>query len=203
MLSTKSSMSVPISSRNHSHMVKAEGDADGAPGFVHLAKRLGGLERTCDTRHSRPNTWSPASATDRCPRECTADAGEHRRAAARPSDAGDQLLEDTLFAGPRRKSRLAAADEAAQVDSDAGLAFRLGRELGNGSGSRHGRVCCASRPSISSVDEHAAQRLARPARSPVCPNRSRSCRDEAVRRPSATARRDCRQCCCTSPVTLR
>ena len=161
MLSTNSSVSAPVASRNHSHIVRADrATRRRAPGGSFIW----------------PNTIAVCSMTDAAGRADLgflhfqpevvafagplADAGEHRVAAVLAGDAGDQFGENDRLAqaGPAEQAGLAAADQRRQQvdDLDAGLEqFGLGgqvgelRRLGGGS-SRCSLALTGPRPSIGS-----------------------------------------------------
>ena len=136
MLSTNSSVSAPVESRNHSHMVRADrATRRRAPGgsfiwpktmAVCVDDRAAGVA-DLGFLHFQPEVVALAGPL--------ADAGEHRVAAVLAGDAGDQLREDDRLAeaGAAEQAGLAAADQRRQQvdDLDAGLEqLGLGRQLG-------------------------------------------------------------------------
>ena len=118
MLSTKRSVSAPVESRNHSHMVRAErATRRRAPGGSFIwPKTMAGLRddgavglADLGFLHFEPEVVALAGAF--------ADAGEHRVAAVLAGDAGDEFLEDDGLAqaGAAEQAGLAAADQRRQA----------------------------------------------------------------------------------------
>ena len=156
MLSTNSSVSAPVESRNHSHMVRADKRhaKTGARRFVHLAEHHRGLR---DDRaigladlgflHFQPEIVAFAGAF--------ADAGEYGIAAVLAGDAGDQFGEDDGFAqaGAAEQTGLAAANQRRQQvdDLDAGL-----EEFGFAGKIAEGRRIGVDRPRLRGADRTAA-----------------------------------------------
>ena len=121
MLSTNSSVSAPVASRNHSHMVRADrATRRRAPGGSFIwpntiavcdEDRAAGVA-DLGFLHFQPEVVALAGPL--------ADAGEHRVTAVLAGDAGDQLGEDDRLAqaGAAEQAGLAAANQRRQQVDD-------------------------------------------------------------------------------------
>ena len=151
MLSTNSSVSAPVVSRNYSAIVRADrATRRRAPGGSFIwpntmqvcSMTLAAGVADLGFLHFEPQVGPFAGPL--------ADAGEHRVTAVGTGDAGDQLGEDDRLAqtGTAEQAGLAAADERReQVDDlDAGLEhLGLGREVGRPAGGRGGSASARRR----------------------------------------------------------
>ncbi len=135
MLSTNSSVSAPVVSRNYSAIVRADkGHAQTGSGrLVHLAEHHAGLLDDAAAGvadlgflHFQPEVGPFAGSL--------ADAGEHRVAAVGTGDAGDQLGEDDRLAqtGTAEQTGLAAADERREQVDDLDAGFEQLRSWSTG-----------------------------------------------------------------------
>ena len=214
MLSMNNSVSAPVGvAEVFGHRQRRQGHPQPGPRrLVHLAEHHAGLldhvaagVADLGFLHFQPQVGALAGPL--------ADAGEHRVAAVRAGDAGDQLGEDhgLAQAGTAEQARLAAADERRQqVDHlDAGLEhFGLGRQLGQVGSIAVDRPIVVGVDRAAAVDrladqvEHAAQRgLAdrhldrRAGVDAVLPRTMPSVLPRATQRTRPPPR-----CCCTSPA---
>ena len=171
MLSTNSSVSAPVESRNHSHMVNADrATRRRAPGGSFIWPNTMAVcvmtERSVvadlGLLHFEPEVVAFARPL--------ADAGKHGVAAVLAGDAGDQFREDDRLAqtGPAEQPGLAAAHQRSQQvdDLDARLEhLGLGRQIGELRRLRVNRAVLLGVDRAAAIDriaeqvEHPAQRL--------------------------------------------